>query len=82
MRVWRWRLRKGPNVSRRSMEPVRLADELRQCPGKWVAMRDGELIEVEETPDRLLMALHRREINDAVIMRAPAEHEPEMVSFG
>lgn len=82
MRGWLHTLRRGRFVTKRAMEPVRLADKLRQCPGKWAAVRDGELIEVEESPDRLLMALHSRDITDAVIMRCPGEHEPEMVSFG
>lgn len=83
MRRWMVQVpRRGTVNAGRRVDPIRLADELRGCAGKWVALVGGRVVEVQESPDRLLMALHAREIHGAVIMRAPAEHEPEMVSFG
>lgn len=64
------------------MTPVDLADELRQCAGKWVALKGGKVVEVRETPYALVMALHERGIDDATILRAPASNDPELVGFG
>ncbi len=66
----------------RKMSPVDLAEELRQCAGKWVAIRGGAVVEVRETPYALVMALHERGIDDATILRAPASNEPELVGLG
>ncbi|HVM15594.1 MAG TPA: hypothetical protein VM287_14860 [Egibacteraceae bacterium] len=66
----------------RKMRPVDLAEELRQCAGKWVALKGGRVVEVRETPYALVMALHERGIDDATILRAPASNEPELVGFG
>lgn len=64
------------------MPPVELAALLRQVPGKWVALRNGEIIEARATLDELMFRLHDRSISDATVMRAPAEHEVEMVGLG
>ncbi len=64
------------------MQPVDLAEELRQCAGKWVALKGGQVVEVRETPYELVMALHERRIDDAPVLRAPAPNEPELVGFG
>lgn len=66
----------------RRMEPVPIAELLRGCAGKWVALKDGKVIDAQETPDRLYMELHERGIRDATILRAPAEGEPELVGLG
>lgn len=66
----------------RKMSPVDLSEELRQCAGKWVAVKGGRVVEVRETPYALVMALHERGIDDATILRAPASNEPELVGFG
>ena len=66
----------------RQMKVVRLADLLSQCPGKWVAIKNDEIVAVRETPDQLVQDLHDRGIEDATIMRAPAETEPELVGLG
>lgn len=81
--VRRWRretARTGPVVKR--MEPIRLAGILREYAGLWVALRDGKVVEAGETPDQLVMALQRRAITDATIMRAPGPEEPELVGLG
>ena len=64
------------------MEPVRLAELLHQCPGKWVAMSNGVIVEVRETFDQLMIALHEREITNVTVMRSPAENESELVGLG
>jgi hypothetical protein len=66
----------------RKMRPVDLAEELRQCAGKWVALKGGRVIEVRETPYALVMALHDQGIGDATVIRAPGPNEPELVGFG
>lgn len=66
----------------RHVAPVELAHLLHQVPGQWVALRDGEIIEARATLDELMFRLHDRAITDANVMRAPAEHEAEMVGLG
>ena len=78
-RARHWR-RKQLTMS--SVEPIRLADLLRQVPGKWVALRNGEIVDARETLDQLVQSLKERNIKDVTVMRAPAEHEPELVGFG
>lgn len=69
-------------VSMPTVEPIRLAELLRQVPGKWVALRNGEIVDASETLDQLVRSLKDRNIKDVTVMRAPAEHEPELVGFG
>lgn len=82
MRQWvarwfrRFRAKRGP------LEPVQLAELLRPYPGQWVAIKNGEVVEISDTPDRLVLALSDRDILDATIIRAPAENEPELVGLG
>lgn len=64
------------------LEPVRLSALMHQCPGKWVALRDGHILEVRETFDQLLFALHERGISDVTILRSPDKHEVELVGLG
>lgn len=64
------------------MEPVRLADAIRAYPGKWVAIKNGQVVEARDTPDQLVLALHDRDIRDATIIRSPDEDEPELVGLG
>lgn len=66
----------------RKMSPVDLAQQLRECAGKWVALKAGHVVDVRETPYELLMALQERGIHDTTILRAPAPNEPELVGFG
>jgi hypothetical protein len=66
----------------RKLAPVDLSDALRECAGKWVAVRGGKVVEVRETPYQLVMALHDRQIDDATVLRAPASHEAEFVGLG
>lgn len=67
---------------RHNIEPVRIADALREYPGMWVALKNGEIVEAKETPDALVMALKYRDIRDATIIRSPAEGEAELVGLG
>lgn len=48
----------------------------------WVAMRNGEIVEVRETFDKLMLALHERDITNVTVMRSPDVHEPELVGLG
>jgi len=66
----------------RNLEPVHLAEALRQVPGKWVAVRKGEIVEVRETFDRLMLALAERELDDVTVLRSPDTHESELVGLG
>lgn len=74
--------RRGTFGMSHHVPPVELADLLRQVPGKWVALRHGEIIEEHATLDELMFRPHDRSITDATVMRAPAEHEAEMVGLG
>ena len=79
----RWSLRRRREVSTmRRKEPVRLADALREVPGKWVAIKDRRVVDVAETPDLLHRDLKDRGIHGATIMRSPGEHEPLQVGLG
>lgn len=72
---------RGSVVVERSA-PIHLGELLRGFAGKWVAIRDGEVVEVADTPYALVARLRERSIEDASVIRAPAEGEPEMVAFG
>lgn len=74
--------RRGGSNDVQQLEPVRIAGLLREVPGQWVAIRNGEIIEARATPDELIAALRSRSINDATVMRAPTEHEAEYVGIG
>ncbi|MGZ5297541.1 MAG: DUF5678 domain-containing protein, partial [Actinomycetota bacterium] len=50
--------------------------------GRWVALKDGEVIAAQDTFDHLYRYLHANQIRGATIVRAPAEGEPEMVGLG
>lgn len=82
LRTW-IRTLSAQDVTMPSSERFDLADTVRGCEGKWVAIRpDGTIAEVADTPYRLTMMLHEREIRDASILRVPSEDEPELVGFG
>ncbi len=66
----------------RRLEPVRMADLLRQTPGKWVALHNGEIIEARDTFDQVVMALKERDIVGATVIRAPDLNESELVGLG
>lgn len=63
-------------------EPVAIGELLRQVPGKWVALRNGEIIESRETLDQLALVLKQNGIKDVTVMRAPGTGEVELVGFG
>ncbi len=64
------------------LQPVNMATLLRQVPGKWVALHNGEIIEVRETLDALTVALEERGLADVTVLRAPTEGETELVGLG
>lgn len=66
----------------RTKDPIHVGAVLKQVPGKWVALKAGELVEVQESLDSLLEALKKREIKGATVMRSPGEHEPLLVGLG
>jgi hypothetical protein len=66
----------------RQLEPTPLTDALKGLEGKWVALKNGEVIAANETPDALYRDLHARQIRGTTILRVPDEHEPEMVGLG
>ncbi|MHB1582974.1 MAG: hypothetical protein ACYC0E_04380 [Acidimicrobiales bacterium] len=55
-----------------------------ECPGQWVAVdrRTGRVVATRSTPYELAAHLKSSRIKDVDVVRAPAEHEPEMVGFG
>ena len=85
MRRWLRAFRRGGkarHVGNAHLEPVRTADLLRSCAGKWVAMHNGEVVEGRDTFDQLVMALQERELTNVTVMRVPAEHDVELVGLG
>lgn len=88
--AWLWQRLQGyrqPRVTpekRKShrLEPVRTVGLLHAVPGKWVAIRNGEIVEVRDTFDQVIMALHERGIADATVLRSPDPREPETVGVG
>ena len=64
------------------VQPVALAHLLRQVPGKWVALRNGEIVDARDTLDELAASLEQQGIKDATVMRSPKEGEPELVGLG
>jgi hypothetical protein len=70
------------NRSIRVMKPVRIADDLEGLAGKWVAVKDGKVVEAGNTPDAVGMKLRSKQIRGATIFRVPAEGEPELVGIG
>lgn len=67
-------------------EPVELAGSLRGFEGRWVAVKDGEVVAAAETMDRLILTLQESQrgesVRNATILRVPAEHEAELVGLG
>lgn len=80
-RLFRWFLQES-NKTMMKMEPIGRADVLRGLGGKWVALQDNEVVEVQQTPDALYMALHGKQITGATVVRVPDDEEPEMVGLG
>lgn len=66
----------------RHVAPVELADLLHQVPGKWVALRNGEIIAVGDSLDQVVMRLEADGVKDATVMRSPAKGEAELVGLG
>jgi hypothetical protein len=66
----------------RALTPVRVAEDLSGLAGMWVAIKDGEVVEVGRTPDAVGMKLRARQIRDAAILRVPGEGEPDLVGIG
>lgn len=68
----------------RHVEPIRITDLVRQVPGKWVAIRAHEIVEVADSLDHLMNALTVRciEPSSVTVMRSPVESETELVGFG
>lgn len=66
------------------MEPLPLPDLLQGLEGKWVALRDGKVIEVADSSDALFRRLRSKRIRDAAVMRVPSEreHGAELVGLG
>lgn len=64
------------------IQPIEIGALLRQVPGKWVAIKDGALVDVQETPYKLFESLRSRGIKDATVIRAPAEDEAQLVGLG
>lgn len=62
-------------------EPRRLPQDLLNYPGKWVAIKNDQVVEVRETPDAVVEALHSRDIKNATVMRVPSEHDKETKSW-
>lgn len=66
------------------MEPLPLPELLKGLEGKWVALRDGKVIAAADTSDALFKRLRSKRIQDAAVMRVPAEpeHGTELVGLG
>lgn len=64
------------------LEYVRLAELIRGFEGKWVAISGQQVVAAHETADQLILTLQIKSMMDALILRVPAEDEPEMVGLG
>lgn len=66
------------------MEPLRLSKLLRGFEGKWVALKDGQVVAAAENPDALFKRLRSKQIRDASVLRVPTEQErqAELVGLG
>jgi hypothetical protein len=64
------------------MQPVLLRDAVKGFEGKWVGLKDRQVVEARNTADAVYMALRERGIRGATIMRVPAIGEPELVGLG
>jgi uncharacterized protein DUF5678 len=64
------------------MEPIQIVDDLTGLAGKWIAVKDGSVVEVGNTPDAVGMKLRSKRIVGATILRVPAEGEPELIGIG
>ena len=59
-----------------------LRDAVAGFEGKWVALKDRQVVEARDTADAVYMPLRERGIRGATIMRVPAIGEPELVGLG
>lgn len=53
--------------------------------GKWVAVKDGEVVAADDTMDGLLLRLHESQrpgVRNATVLRVPPRDEPELVGLG
>jgi len=66
----------------RKMTPLSVSNQVRGAEGKWVAMKDGRVIVVAETPDEVYRQLHGKQVTGATLLRVPSEGEPELVGLG
>lgn len=66
----------------RTVEPIHTRHLSAEVKGHWVALRNGEVIEVGSTFDEVMLNLHRRDITNVTVMRIPAEAEAELVGLG
>jgi len=66
----------------RTSEPIRLPEEIRGAEGRWVALKDGKIVAVQDTPSNLYAYLHSRKVTGTTILRVPGEEEPELVGLG
>ena len=66
----------------RRVQPVLLRDAVAGFEGKWVALKDRQVVEARYTADAVYMALRERGIRGATIMRIAALDEPELVGLG
>jgi hypothetical protein len=66
------------------MEPLRLSEMLQGLEGKWVAIKDGEVVEAADNADALFRRLRSKQIRGASVLRVPTEkeHEAELVGLG
>ena len=66
----------------RRPEPVRTRQLASEARGQWIAMKNGEVVDMGATFDEVMVRLHERDITDVTVMRVPAEHEAELVGIG
>jgi uncharacterized protein DUF5678 len=70
----------GPLTAREPDESLAVIQ--RQYAGSWIALKDGRVVEARRSPYELMMILRERDIRDVTVIRAPAEHEVELVGLG
>jgi hypothetical protein len=65
-------------------EHLKLEQAYVQCAGQWLAVdrKTGDVIAARSSPYELTAFVKSEAIHSVDIVRAPSEHEPEMVGFG
>ena len=65
-----------------TVHPIRMSSLAGSHTGRWVALRNGEVLETGETFDELARLLDEHRVRDATVRRVLAAGEAELVGLG